>query len=968
MIYNYNINIKSSFLFSLIVLVLISCTITKPDNRLRSVKEQSKLQSTITANNLLNKNGLKTGMWIDTTRTAINYTTYKNGIKQGEYLSFLKTHNTPIIKGYFDDNLENGYWIYYFKDAPRVKQKVGLYTHGHPIGLWETFTRKGKLLYDETYVYNLDSIGTYSSHTMKHDSTKFLWKEGSFFNYKKHGKWLCYRADKSIYWIENYIHGKKEGLYKRFFLDGSPKEITPYVNDNIHGTTMVYFENGQLKTSTSYINGLKEGKAEVYYRTGELKTITYYTNDKKHGTFKSFDQIGNLYILGTYENGLREGIWKSDPLDNTRYKQIFNFKNDKKHGQQVTYNNYYDIIEKTNFKHGVLEGKHIKFEHGKCVENYIYKQGLPTGIKHAYDDNGNLDFIVEYLDGKNNGIYKRFFFNGQVAYIGNYERGKLHGGLTEYYPNGRIKILENYKHGKKHGESIHYWNKPEPNIKAKTYYNENKIIGESYGYFKDGKLSLKTICKDSICVFTGYSSDNSIKTSGSTKFIDSAYRNFGIIKTYYDKNILESESEYKNGKQYGIYKKYHKNGHLDQSGQYTKNGKKIGLWGSYDKHGKLLKESYYSTDSTFTITYNTQGDTATYNKTIKYEGKQFTSFRKQLNHKKELITVSRTRRFNNEFEELTYFLGTGELQKKTWQTKDRKQFKHIEYNTKREVIYQSQKDDGLKTGEWITSNVRGVYKEIVEYKQNKKEGPATYYYPSGKLAKTCTFKQDNLIGEYTEYNENGNIKEIGSYNPIKNKTVTKTFYSDGAIQSIEKPKSKLTRSYESWFINGKRDESYTKIYEYVYSTDNGDYHGKYKSFYKNKQLQASRHYMKGELHGIEEEYFENGNRKHKGAYKYSKMHGKFTYYYKNGGKYYEAHYVNNIKNGPFKSWYENGQVEIIGDLKQNTKHGNWKEYYKNGQLKKVYAYILGSKSGKWITYDINGNIAFTETYPTSTNL
>lgn len=967
-IVKYNMKSVYTILFIIIITLISSCVtnrnivqkINPPDFELN----KNTLPPELTVYNDTNQNGLKTGIWIDTTIT-INYTTFKNGIKHGNYLAFSKTNNALITKGYFSNGLEIGTWIYYYKDHPKIKHKEGEFHLGHPIGLWKINTNKGKPLRNEVYTYNIDSTGTFTSYMTLIDSVEFIIKKGTFFNYKKHGQWLTYFRDQSIYRIENYKHGKKHGDFKLYFQNGSLKELTPYANDLIHGEVVLYSKNGTLKESTSYLNGLNDGEQIIYYKTGELKERIPYQNNKINGIYKGYDKLGNLFTVGLYKDGLKEGVWKSDPLDKKKYKKVYIYKNDKKHGQQITYNNFLQIIEESNYKNGVLDGKHIKYENGKCIEDYIYNKGLPTGKKASYDDNGNIKLSIEYIDGKNSGIYKRFFDNGQIAYEGNYKFGKKHGLVTEYYNNGRIKTLENYKHGKYHGKNIQYWNKAKPNIKTKTYYDENRIVGESYGYFKNGDVSLKNICKDSICVYTSYAKDKSIKQIGSSIFRNSVYQNHGILKSYHKTNILKSEYEYTNGKKIGTYKEYYDNGNISKLGY---NDDKTKQWKSFNKNGDVLKESYHSKDSISTIKYNKHGDTTYYEGSKRYEGKQSISFRKKLNHNKQLITVSQTSILNNEIEEVSYFIKTGELKKSVWQTKDQQQLKHIEYNLKREVINKSQKTDGLKEGQWITSNVNGIYKEVVQYKNDKKEGPAKYYYPSGKLAKECNFKYDNLIGEYIKYHENGNIQEIGSNDPIKNKMTTKTFYSDGTLQSMEKPKSKLTRSYKSWFINGELDESYTKVFQSIYEQEvHGNYHGKYQSFYKNKQLHAIRHYVNDELHGKEKEYFENGNRKLYSFYKYGKMHGKWTYYYKNGMKYFECHYINNIKNGPFKSWYKNGQLNEKGTMKQDKTHGEWREYYENGKLKKTYSYILGSKSGDWVSYNINGDIIKRESYPESKN-
>ena len=66
----------------------------------------------------------------------------------------------------------------------------------------------------------------------------------------------------------------------------------------------------------------------------------------------------------------------------------------------------------------------------------------------------------------------------------------------------------------------------------------------------------------------------------------------GIIKLYYENGNLESESNFKDGKQEGLSKLYYENGDLESEGNY-KDGKGEGLAKEYYENGNIRIEGNY---------------------------------------------------------------------------------------------------------------------------------------------------------------------------------------------------------------------------------------------------------------------------------------------------------------------------------------------------------------------------------------
>jgi antitoxin component YwqK of YwqJK toxin-antitoxin module len=100
---------------------------------------------------------------------------------------------------------------------------------------------------------------------------------------------------------------------------------------------------------------------------------------------------------------------------------------------------------------------------------------------------------------------------------------------------------------------------------------------------------------------------------------------------------------------------------------------------------------------------------------------------------------------------------------------------------------------------------------------------------------------------------------------------------------------------------------------YTVNAKNGQFHGKYKSWYSN-----------GQHKWIETEY------------KKDQRHGQYTVWWNNGQKYIETKYMNGKVHGKLTGWYDNGQLAL-------------EEWYDHGQLIEKIKYPF--KSNEQRLYD-----------------
>lgn len=198
--------------------------------------------------------------------------------------------------------------------------------------------------------------------------------------------------------------------------------------------------------------------------------------------------------------GRKQGVWKKAYENNSVFRYVGQYKDDKPYGKFVYYYPSGDVQAVIEFNddgsigyskmyhesgYMMARGKYVNQEKDSMwvyfddrgiisyTENYV--AGKLDGQKVIYYEPYNGKYLVAkyytYSKGVLQGEFKSYYPNQQLESEGSYENGRLNGMVKYYYTNGKTMKLERYKNGVKHG----YW----------IFYNED---GTQAGYklFWDG--------------------------------------------------------------------------------------------------------------------------------------------------------------------------------------------------------------------------------------------------------------------------------------------------------------------------------------------------------------------------------------------------------------------------------------------------------------------------------------------------
>ncbi len=204
--------------------------------------------SSLTAQNIVDENGLKQGKW------------------EKKY-----DWGTTRYTGEFRDNLE--------------------------VGTFKFYDQNGKLL----------SVREYSSPGGKalclmFDYDELLHAKGELLGKKKLGTWYYFANDgRDTIGKEIYVDGLLHGEQFTYFENGNTTEITNYIRGVKHGVWKEYYADGGVNVESTYEKGKLNGPVIYHFSTGDISKKGQYQMGLKKGIWFSYDQSGRIIKQVDYD-------------------------------------------------------------------------------------------------------------------------------------------------------------------------------------------------------------------------------------------------------------------------------------------------------------------------------------------------------------------------------------------------------------------------------------------------------------------------------------------------------------------------------------------------------------------------------------------------------------------------------------------------------------------------------------------
>lgn len=324
--------------------------------------------------------------------------------------------------------------------------------------------------------------------------------------------------------------------------------------------------------------------------------------------------------------------------------------------------------------------------------------------------------------------------------------------------------------------------------------------------------------------------------------------------------------------------------------------------------------------------------------------------------------------------------------------------------------------NGKREGSSFYYYTTGELKEIIYFRNNKKEGVAREFNKDSVTISVLEYKDNYLInrerinrtdaegrkqGAYREYYENGSVKKEehfldnqlhGYYREFNERGVAMTAirYERGEIKEEidddlrelldmkstydEQGRLVFTGAYkENIPIGIHRFFDTTGVVENAYQynqqgqkigegiiDEQGRKLGSWKDFYPGGELRATGNFLNNLKSGSWTYYFLNGGVEQKGRFDKGRFQGLWMWYYPNGNTWREESYFNGREDGLFTEYDIHGNVLASGDYISGERDGEWK--YLVGDHQEQGSYVIGLREGEWNYYYKDGQLKYEGSY------
>lgn len=350
----------------------------------------------------------------------------------------------------------------------------------------------------------------------------------------------------------------------------------------------------------------------IYSRDGNGNVLALITSYYPNGQIKQYLEVLNNRAYGMYREWHQNSVVKLDTFvvggdpdiePNSCKTWLFN-------GCCRAWDEDGLLEAQIPYESGVLEGLSLYYHpNGTVWKKIPTHKGVPHGKIEIFLSNGQLLQTIEYVDGVKHGSSYRHWENNRIAFEEKYENGALATGRY-FDPEGRqlssIDSGNGYRvlFGKETISELHQ-------------YQNGMQRGEIKAFDEDGNLLQLYYMQDGIKngVETQYYTQKEVRSKTPISKLSISWsdgRIHGLVKTWYNNGVQESQREMQNNTKNGVLTSWYLDGSTMMiedyekdkliNGEYYLPGEKSpsssvrggkGTATIYDSKGSLLRKINY---------------------------------------------------------------------------------------------------------------------------------------------------------------------------------------------------------------------------------------------------------------------------------------------------------------------------------------------------------------------------------------
>jgi antitoxin component YwqK of YwqJK toxin-antitoxin module len=366
------------------------------------------------------------------------------------------------------------------------------------------------------------------------------------------------------------------------------------------------------------------------------------------------------------------------------------------------------------------------YENGQKGSEEINKAG--KNVTARWYENGNKAERFTVINGQKHGPWTTWYENGLKKAEVNWENGEMHGLMTFWYDNGQKKEEGIFKNSLKDGPRTEWYRNGQKRYEA--YYKGGRLVS-AVVWKPNGEKCPVTYVEDGAGVVVNYNENGTVKNGLDFEFGEGTLQNESQTLLR-ELDIARVAGGYKHGKE----TTYYENGGKQSEKNY-KDDKQDGLWTSWYENGQKKDEITWKASKIMTIVaWKPNGEKCSHTNVVNgngvlvgyYENGQKDS---EGNYKGgKLMTVVVWKPNGDKCPVTNIKDGNGVVGR------------YYENGQKRsEINYKDGKWDGLRT--WWDENGTEIYR--ITYKDGKQDGLSIYYNEDGTERGRSTYKDGKLV-------------------------------------------------------------------------------------------------------------------------------------------------------------------------------------------------------------------------------
>ncbi len=148
----------------------------------------------------------------------------------------------------------------------------------------------------------------------------------------------------------------KHGKYIGYHTDGSVFEECTYVHGEVHGIRSLYYEgNKKLQTAETYDNGVMDGLFEEYHINGKVALTGLYVDDAMEGVWKKYNESGQLLEEVSFTDSEENGPFKEYHINGQLAAEGGYLNGDNEHGPLKIYNELGELLKEMDCDNGICK-------------------------------------------------------------------------------------------------------------------------------------------------------------------------------------------------------------------------------------------------------------------------------------------------------------------------------------------------------------------------------------------------------------------------------------------------------------------------------------------------------------------------------------------------------------------------------------------------------------------------------------